>query len=145
MVKAPKEGMLMEKIKLTQPAAQPTHKKANYPVVQPAAAADYMHKPSTLQAHAHPKVTKSLCESHMHRYVEVQAVDGHCYDGIVEHVDDEWICLAVPGSVDQMRGFFPSPYFQPFSPFTPFSPYRPRRFPRLVRPLGSWVSMSAQP
>jgi hypothetical protein len=141
MVKAPKEGMLMEKIKLTHPAAHPTHKKPNYPVVQPAA--DHMHKPSTQQAH--PKVSKSLCESHMHRYVEVQAVDGYCYDGIVEHVDDEWICLAVPGAVDPMRGFFPSPSFHPFSQFTPFSPFRPRRFNRLVLPFGSLVSMSALP
>jgi hypothetical protein len=138
MLKAPKEGMLMEKVKLTQPNVQHTHKAANYPVVQPAA--ENMYQPSTLPAAK--KVTKAHCESHMHRYVEVQAADGYCYDGIVEHVDDQWICMAVPGAVDHMRGFYPSPYYQPFSPY---SPYRPRRFNRLVLPLAGLSSLSLLP
>ncbi|RKP55617.1 hypothetical protein D7Z26_08330 [Cohnella endophytica] len=95
-----------------------------------------MTKPST------HKITKSQCESHMHRYVEVKAADGYCYDGIVEHVDDEWLCLAVPGSVDLMRAFGPYP---PFSPFGPFSPYRPRRFDRLVLPLAGLAAISLLP
>nr|WP_239617668.1 hypothetical protein [Cohnella mopanensis] len=83
-------------------------------------------------------VTKSLCESHMHRYVEIQAADGFCYDGIVEHVDDEWVCLAVPGCVEPMRGFFPQ---QPFYP--PY--YRPRRFNRLILPLAGLAAVSLLP
>ncbi|MCD9022998.1 hypothetical protein K7P76_14330 [Cohnella sp. NL03-T5] len=102
-----------------------------------------MHKPQANSAAK--KVTKAHCESHMHRYVEVQAADGYCYDGIVEHVDDEWLCLAVPGSVDHMRGFFPTPFSQPFSPFVPFSPFRPRRFNRLVLPVAGLVALSTLP
>jgi hypothetical protein len=158
--------MLMEKIKLTQPAAQPMHKKPNHPVVQPVTEnvyhpypvvqpvaenayhpypvvqpmAGHANKPSIQPAGK--KVTKADCKKHMHRYVEIQAVDGHRYDGIVEHVDDEWICLAVPGSVDSMRGFFPSPYYQPYGSFYP---YRPRRFERLVLPLAALVALSLLP
>jgi len=85
------------------------------------------------------KVSKSLCESHMHRYVEVQCADGYCYDGIVEHVDDEWLCLAVPGAVDHLRGFFPTPFGGPFYP------YRPRRFNRLILPLAGLAAISLLP
>jgi hypothetical protein len=104
----------MEKVKKTEPIAQPTMKK----------------------------ITKPLCESHLHRYVEVQAADGCCYDGIVEHVDDEWLCLAVPGAVDDMRGLFPSPFYPPYGPFFP---YRPRRFNRLVLPLAGIAALSLLP
>jgi hypothetical protein len=182
MVKAPKEGMLMEKIKLTQPAAQPMNKKPNYPLVQPAvenayhpypvvqpmAENAYHHPypvvhPMSENAYHHPypvvqpiaespykpsnqpagkKVTKAECESHMHRYVEIQAVDGYCYDGIVEHVDHDWVCLAVPGSVDPMRGFYPSSFYQPFDSFYP---YRPRRFNRLALPLAGVTALSLLP
>ncbi|WEK56360.1 MAG: hypothetical protein P0Y55_10690 [Candidatus Cohnella colombiensis] len=83
------------------------------------------------------KPHKSMFESHMHRYVEVQAVDGFCYDGVVEHVDHEWLCLAVPGSVDGLRGFFPIA--------GPFSPFRPRRFNRLVLPLAALTAISLLP
>jgi hypothetical protein len=153
MVKAPKEGLLMEKIKLNQPAAQPMNKKPNHPVVQPVAdnayhpypvvqpVAEHENKPSMYPAGK--KVTKSECQSHMHRYVEIQGVDGHCYDGIVEHVDDEWICLAVPGAVDHMRGFFPpSPFYHPYGSFYP---YRPRRFERLALPLAGVTALSLLP
>ncbi|MFC5532119.1 hypothetical protein [Cohnella yongneupensis] len=84
--------------------------------------------------------SKALCLSHMHRYVEVQAADGYCYDGIVEHVDDQWLCLAVPGAVDPMRGFFPPPPFYP-----PYAPFRPRRFERLALPLAGLVALSLLP
>ncbi|MFC4599350.1 hypothetical protein [Cohnella hongkongensis] len=89
------------------------------------------------------KVTKSMCESYMHRYVEVQAADGFCYDGIVEHVDDEWLCLAVPGSVEQMRGFFPPLFYPPFG--GGFYPFRPRRFNRLILPLAGLAAISLLP
>ena len=78
--------------------------------VQPISA---QQQPTTLPAAVQPTAqipNKALCLSHMHRYVEVQAADGYCYDGIIEHVDDQWVCLAVPGTVDSMRGFFPPPY-----------------------------------
>ena len=89
------------------------------------------------------KVSKAMCESHMHRYVEVQAADGFCYDGIVEHVDDEWLCLAVPGSVEPMRGFFPPPFYPPFG--GGFFPCRPRRFNRLILPLAGLAAISLLP
>nr|WP_306220519.1 hypothetical protein [Cohnella sp. WQ 127256] len=134
----------MEKSK-TQPVVQhvPKHETqpVTPPVTQPVAVAHPMHKPAHKPT-AH-KVTKTLCESHMYRYVEVQAADGYCYDGIVEHVDDEWVCLAVPGSVDPMRGFFPQPPLYP--PVGPFYPYRPRRFNRLVLPLAGLAAISLLP
>lgn len=37
-----------------------------------------------------------LCMKHMHRYVKVHTHDGCCYHGIVEHVDEEHLYLAVP-------------------------------------------------
>ncbi|MFM9280739.1 hypothetical protein [Paenibacillus jiagnxiensis] len=42
------------------------------------------------------KETKEVCMKHMHRYVCVWTKDGSTYDGIVEHVDDENIYMAVP-------------------------------------------------
>ncbi len=113
----------------TKPTPQPTPQPAPKPTQEHAAKGQYavhmMPQPTA------KKVTKQMCHSHMHRYVEVQAVDGCCYDGIVEHVDDEWLCLAVPGSVEPMRGFFP--FYPPFG--GGFYPYRPRRFNRLILPL----------
>jgi len=38
-----------------------------------------------------------LCKRHTHRYVRVQTVDGYEVDGFVEHVDGEYLFLAVPG------------------------------------------------
>ncbi len=129
----------MDKIK-TGPVKQPLPKEVT--ITQPVA--HHMHKP-VKQPEA-KKVTKSFCESHMHRYVEIQAADGYCYDGIVEHVDDEWICIAVPGSVDEMRGFFPPPpLYPPYSPFGPYYPFRPRRFSRLVLPLAGLLALSLLP
>lgn len=103
----------------------------------------YQNMPNPAAQFEVKKVTKSYCESHMHRYVEIQAVDGYCYDGIVEHVDEEWICLAVPGSADQLRGFFPPPPLYP--PYGPFYPYRPRRFNRLILPLAALAALTLLP
>ncbi|MFD0672076.1 hypothetical protein [Cohnella sp. GCM10027633] len=103
-----------------------------HPLKQPTAA-----MPAAMPAANAP--TKALCQSHMHRYVEVQAADGYCYDGIVEHVDDQWLCLAVPGAVEDARGFFPhAPFYPPFG-------YRPRRFNRLVLPLAGLIGLSLLP
>lgn len=46
---------------------------------------------------------KTLCQQHMHRYVCVWVKDGTMYDGIVEHVDDEKIYLAVPMGGEEME------------------------------------------
>jgi len=125
----------MEKAKPTQPAPQPAPKhhtgEKGHHTVNPSP------KPAV------KKSTKGMCESHMHRYVEIQAADGYCYDGIVEYVDDEWVCLAVPGSVEPMRGYFPSPFFPPFG--GGFSPYRPRRFNRMVLPIAGLAAISPLP
>jgi len=138
----------MEKVKITQPAVQQQMpKKANQPMIQPVnqpmnqpVEMAHHHKPNIAAQPAAKKISKAHCESLMYRYVEVQAVDGYCYDGIVEHVDEEWICLAVPGSVEPMRAFFPHP---PFG--GPFFPYRPRRFNRLVLPLAGIAAISLLP
>jgi hypothetical protein len=144
----------MEKIKPAQKMNQPL--PVTQPVVQPAG--HYMpmpdvqtmpimqtkhaghHMANTAAAATSPKMTKAHYEAHMHRYVGVQAADGCCYDGIVEHVDHEWLCLAVPGAVDPMRGFFPGPFHQPFGPV-----YRPRRFNRLALPLAGLSGVSLLP
>jgi len=130
----------MEKAKLTpQPAPQPAPK----PAQEHAPKGHHGSHPMPMPKPVAKNVTKKTCESHMHRYVEVQAADGFCYDGIVEHVDDEWLCLAVPGSVEPMRGFFPPPFYPPFG--GGFYPYRPRRFNRLILPLAGLAAISLLP
>ncbi|XID95383.1 hypothetical protein ACF3MZ_13080 [Paenibacillaceae bacterium WGS1546] len=125
-----------------------TGKKTTHPAVphkpnaNPPAVTGVSNTKHPAAHHAAKKVTKSVCEAHMHRYVEVQAADGYCYDGIVEHVDDEWVCLAVPGSVEPMRGFHPGPFHPPFGPVYPF---RPRRFNRLILPLAGLAAISLLP
>jgi hypothetical protein len=139
LVKVPKEGILMEKIKLTKPETMPMPQPQAPLTNLPMAHHHHHHMHKQANQSVDKKVTKSYCESHMHRYVEIQAVDGYCYDGIVEHVDEEWICLAVPGPVDQLRGLFPPPLYPPFGP------YRPRRFNRLILPLAALVTISLLP
>lgn len=79
---------------------------------------------------------KEMCQQHMHRYVLVQMADGTCFDGIVEYVDDEVLCIAVPfgqGEGDA-RAFFP------FGGFFPR-----RRFFRRTFPLGALLALSLLP
>ncbi|GMK45551.1 hypothetical protein PghCCS26_26790 [Paenibacillus glycanilyticus] len=55
---------------------------------------------------------KDHCFAHTHRYVLAQTHDGWCIDGIVEYVDDQYLCLAVPcsGSMGwDSRAFLPYP------------------------------------
>lgn len=89
---------------------------------------------------------QQMAQTHMHRYVGVKLADGSCYDGVVEHVDEHWLCLAVPGPVEPVRAFFPGP--APFIPggfgFSPFYPF-PRRFGRLVLPLAALAAVSLLP
>jgi hypothetical protein len=93
------------------------------------------------------KERKKLCDAHMHRYVAVKMADGSLYDGIVEHVDDHWVCLAVPGAAAQpARAFFPVPFYGGFGPwgYGGFYPF-PRRFRRLVLPLAALLALSLLP
>nr|WP_168119474.1 hypothetical protein [Paenibacillus sp. HB172176] len=88
---------------------------------------------------------KELCEKHMHRYVMVQTNEGCCFDGIVEHVDDEMVCIAVPycpGEWDG-RAFFPYGGFGGFGGYGGFYPRR--RFYRRAFPLGSLLALSLLP
>lgn len=106
------------------------------------------NKPMAMESHEkhvhhHHHDMKKKCHEHMHRYVLVQTHDGWCCDGIVEHIDDEYVCLAVPcgGNVEQ-RAFFPQPPFFPIYPY-PFFPRR--RFVRQVFPLSTLQTLSLLP
>ncbi|WP_240647355.1 hypothetical protein [Paenibacillus nanensis] len=74
---------------------------------------------------------KDHCQKHMHRYVMVQTSDGGMQDGFVEHVDDEYVYLAIPvcpGEGDD-RAFFPYGGFGYGYPFFPRRRFIRRRFP----------------
>lgn len=82
---------------------------------------------------------KDHCMKHMHRYVMAQSNDGSMQDGFVEHVDDEYIYLAVPycpGEIDE-RAFFPYGGFGYGFPR--------RRFFRRRFPLGGLIALSLLP
>ncbi|MDQ6421122.1 hypothetical protein RB620_16970 [Paenibacillus sp. LHD-117] len=88
---------------------------------------------------------KGICEQHMHRYVLLQTHDGSCVDGIVEHVDDECVCIAVP--------YCPGEWDRAFLPFGGYGgyggygyPFFPRRrFHRRVFPLAALLALSLLP
>ncbi|MEC0230315.1 hypothetical protein [Paenibacillus alba] len=92
-----------------------------------------------------------LCNKHMHRYVGVTMSDGTIHDGIVEHVDEVNLYLAVPiGSMEleQMRAFvpFPTPYPYFGNPyFYPGYGFGRRRFARQVLPLAGLLALSLLP
>lgn len=133
---------MMEKKPITSKmlqAAKPVTAAVQHAVTNQPAKPQTAAVPNAQAMPAKQAPTKALCVSHMHRYVEVQAADGYCYDGIVEHVDDQWLCLAVPGAVEDWRGWFP------YAPFYPPYGYRPRRFNRLVLPLAGLVALSLLP
>ena len=100
--------------------------------------------------HKHEAI--SICRSHMYRYVLVQTTDGHSIDGIIEHVDNDHVYLAVPiGPEDaeaaETRGYYP-PYYPPYPPVYPgyYPPYFPRRrFRRVVLPLATLLGLSLLP
>jgi hypothetical protein len=140
--------------KSTQTTAQTINLPANGPVIQPIGQPNVMPagkaQPIEEKGKSSEPMSKSLCESYMYRYVEVEGADGQRYDGIVEQVDDEWLCLAVPGSVEPTRGFYPSPGYPhyphyPYAPYGGYYPYRPRRFNRLVLPLVGLTAISLLP
>ncbi|OBR63101.1 hypothetical protein A7K91_23650 [Paenibacillus oryzae] len=85
---------------------------------------------------------KEMCQQHMHRYVLVQTADGMCFDGIVEHVDDEVLCIAVPfgqGEGDP-RAFIPFGGY-PYG----YGYYPRRRFYRQTFPLAGLLALSLLP
>lgn len=84
---------------------------------------------------------KEHCAKHMHRYVLIQTNDGMCCDGIVEHVDDEMVCIAVPYCPGDWDGRAFTPFGGPFG--GPFYPRR--RFYRRTFPLGSLLALSLLP
>ncbi|WGU97673.1 hypothetical protein QJQ58_13000 [Paenibacillus dendritiformis] len=94
-----------------------------------------------------------LCLKHMHRYVKVHTHDGCCYHGIVEHVDDEHLYLAVPagqwmhygGAAASMdRAYVPYGYFGGGYPgYYPYGYYRP--FNRLILPLVALTALALLP
>ncbi|WP_308638849.1 hypothetical protein [Paenibacillus silvisoli] len=88
---------------------------------------------------------KKMCHEHMHRYVLVQTHDGWCCDGIVEHLDDECVCIAVPHCGHMDRAFFPHGGFFPYPPIYPYPYFPRRRFIRQVFPLGSLLGLSLLP
>lgn len=85
---------------------------------------------------------KEHCSAHMHRYVLAQTHDGWCIDGIVEYVDDQYLCLAVPCS--GAMGF-DSRAFVPYPGLYPYPYYPRRRFYRQVLPLAGLLALSLLP
>lgn len=85
---------------------------------------------------------KDHCSAHMHRYVLAQTHDGWCIDGIVEYVDDRYLCLAVPSSGSlgwDNRAFLQYPGLYPY-------PYYPRgRFNRQVLPMVGLLALTLLP
>jgi hypothetical protein len=53
-----------------------------------------MYKKQNYQAQAQHMC--NLCKNHMYRYVLLHTNDGKSYDGIIEHVDEKNVYLAVP-------------------------------------------------
>ncbi|GKU79723.1 hypothetical protein [Paenibacillus sp. L3-i20] len=91
---------------------------------------------------------KKHCEQHMHRYVMVQTIDGVCCDGIVEHVDEDMVYIAVP--------YCPNEYGRNDYGNRPFhgghgfghgfgGGFYPRRFFRRGFPFGSLLALSLLP
>jgi hypothetical protein len=124
-----------------------------------------MEKSMTTENGMAPEKTdaKTLCQKHMHRYVCVWVKDGTMYDGIVEHVDNEKLYLAVPvGEMENVNLPYPSnkcgcgshayggyasypPAPVPGRAFGYGFPYGRRRFNRLILPLAALTAISLLP
>jgi|GEM_PF-551063 len=123
--------------------------------VAPAAKAETAVMPQiTAPAAGEKTEMKQWCKHHMHRYVLARTYNGWCIDGIVEHIDDQFLCLAVPCGVVMVdpRGFIPfgGPFGGPFgapigAPFYPYPYYPRRRFIRQTLPLAALVGLSVLP
>lgn len=115
----------------------------------------------------HHKHMYDLCMNHMHRYVLVQTTDQQMFDGIVEHVDENNLYLAVPIGGEMEReeergderliggagfGFpgygFPGYGFPGYGfpgHWHPYHPWPRRRFRRLVLPLAALTALTLLP
>ncbi|PYI51787.1 hypothetical protein [Paenibacillus flagellatus] len=104
----------------------------------------------------HIQDAHSICKEHLYRYVRVQVAEGYTVDGIIEHVDEHNLYLAVPIGPEEgagYRAFYPGYYGGFYPPYPPYySPYYyspyffpGRRFRRVVLPLASFVALSLLP
>jgi hypothetical protein len=133
----------MEKSKKEKGKATEVKPAASKPAsIAPAKAENQATVVQAALAEPKKKSLKDHCSAHMHRYVLVQTHDGWCIDGLVEYVDDQYVCLAVPcgGSIGwDNRAFLPYPGLYPY-------PYYPRgRFYRQVLPLAGLLALSLLP
>ncbi|WP_407272394.1 hypothetical protein [Radiobacillus sp. PE A8.2] len=91
-----------------------------------------------------------LCTKHIHHYVLVEMVDGNKIDGIVTHVDNDYVYLAIPntGRENEERfgyGFgYPGYGYGPGYGYPGYG-YGPGRFNRLVLPLAALTALSVLP
>lgn len=85
------------------------YKKQNYKpqsILQPTTA-NYQQQAFPQHTQAYPQYTQAqymcnLCKNHMYRYVLLHTNDGKSYDGIIEHVDEKNVYLAVPLTATDM-------------------------------------------
>jgi hypothetical protein len=94
----------------------------------------------------------TLCMQHQHRYVGVHTADGMFHDGIVEHVDEENLYLAVPIGCEgeDSRAFIGGPFWGGYPAYGYGYPYGygffpRRRFYRRVLPLAGLLALSLLP
>jgi small nuclear ribonucleoprotein (snRNP)-like protein len=59
----------------------------------------YMH-PYYMHVHH----MNNLCKQHLHKQVKAYTMDGECYEGYVEHVDDVNVYLIVEVDVERTEG-----------------------------------------
>lgn len=53
----------------------------------------------------------SVCEKHIHKYVQIQTIDGHVIQGAIVSVDSKHVYLSVPTSQQPVRQFFYNPFY----------------------------------
>lgn len=108
----------------------------------------------------HKTEAMELCKKHMHKYVLIHTTDGMQYDGIIAHIDDEYVHLAVPAGAGDFaqqdaRVFVGTPgypgYGYPGYGYPgygygyPGYGYGGGRFRRLVLPLAALAAISLLP
>lgn len=53
----------------------------------------------------------SVCEKHIHKYVQIQTIDGHVIQGVIVSVNSKHVYLSVPTSQQPVRQFFYNPFY----------------------------------
>lgn len=101
-----------------------------------------------------PEITE-FCKKHMYRYALARTKDGWCCDGFIEHIDKDFVYMAVPAPMQGQRGFYPfypgyGPFYGPFygqfgAPLYPYPYFPRRRFVRQVFPLAALLALSLLP